>query len=207
MLKINLQYFGHLMRRPDSLENTPMLGKIEGRRRGWQRTRWLDGITDLIDMNLSKLYELVMDREAWCAAVSVVTKSRQTRQSNWTELKALNLPTSSDSCLLLRPFSPYVQSCWSSLLLEHDRLGPFSWPLHLWYFPLGVLSLLIFAWRIPSHYVSLNSDLNFWGRLTLTSNPTVIVCSLPSLIILISLTSAWNYLARFCSFVLIRFPL
>ena len=109
-----------------------------------------------------------MDREAWCTAVYVVTKSRQTRQSNWTELKALNLPTSSDSCLLLRPFSPYVQSCWSSLLLEHDRLGPFSWPLHLWYFPLGVLSLLIFAWQIPSHYVSLNSHLNFWGRLTLT---------------------------------------
>ena len=142
-----------------------------------------------------------------CSLCGHKESSDMTEQLNWTELKALNLPTSSDSCLLLRPFSPCVQSCWSSLLLEHDRLGPFSWPLHLWYFPLGVLSLLIFAWRIPSHYVSLNSDLNFWGRLTLTSNPTVIVCSLPSLIILISLTSAWNYLARFCSFVLIRFPL
>ena len=108
MLKLQLQHFGHLMRRANSLDKTLMLGKIEGRRgKGWQRTRWLDGISDSVDMNLSKLQEMVKDREAWHAAVHGVAK-------NWTWLSNWTMTTTTISRLWVNRKGDYNELAWDN---------------------------------------------------------------------------------------------
>jgi len=126
MLKLKLQYFGHLMWTADLFENTLMLGKIEGRkRRGWQRMRWLDGITDSVDMSLAKLRELVMDREAWYAVVHGVTKS-QTRLSDWTELNNTVRMFAAFLCVLFSNSEMSITLAWLIIFSLKYLLNSYS---------------------------------------------------------------------------------